>query len=170
MYRQTLVRTCICGVLIGLAVVFCRLLGFPQSGMWRIEFSFLPIALVAMFYGPLWAGASYTIADVIGAAIYTGVNPFIALQKCLTGVVMGLFLYQNKRVGFWKLLLCMGIISIFLDFLMMAAIFHFAFGHPWETALVSRLVNGGINLGIRVLVLMLCEKGKVYERLSGILQ
>ena len=170
MQKKALKRTCVCGAMIGLAIVFCRMLGFPPSGMWRIELSFLPIAFVGMLYGPLWAGASYTIADVVGAAIYTGVNPFIALEKCLMGVVMGLFFHRQNKLGIWKILVSMSIIAVFLDFLMMSFIFHYAFGYAWEAALPLRLVNAAVNLVVRAAILILCERGKVYERFSSVLQ
>ena len=155
--KKTLLRTCICGMLIGVAVVFCRWLGFPQNGIWRVEFSFLPIAIVAMLYGPLWAGASYGIADLIGAAIFTGVNPFITLVKVLTGVVMGVFFKGRKKIGYGRILVAFAIIGVALDFLAMTFIFHFGFGHTWEVAFVARGANALVNAAIRIPTLLLCD-------------
>ena len=61
--RNILVRLTTTAVMIAMSVVLCRLLGFPQTGVYRIEISFLPIAVVAMLYGPIWSGVAYGIAD-----------------------------------------------------------------------------------------------------------
>ena len=66
--RTTLMRISVCAMMIALAIILCRQLGFPQTGAYRVEISFLPIAVVAMMMGPIWAGVSYGLADLIGAA------------------------------------------------------------------------------------------------------
>ena len=90
-------RTCLCAVLIAVSVLLCRLVGFPPTGMWRVDLGFLPIVVIAMLYGPVYSGIAYGISDLVGAAIFTGVNPFITLCKVLSGALMGLFLYLRKR-------------------------------------------------------------------------
>lgn len=83
--RNIIIRLTTTAVMIAMSVVLCRLLGFPQTGSYRIEISFLPIAVVAMLYGPIWSGVAYGVADLIGAAIFTGINPLITLCKVLFG-------------------------------------------------------------------------------------
>ena len=52
---QALLKVTTCAMMIALSVVFCRVLGFPTSGMYRVEIGFLPIAIIAILYGPLWS-------------------------------------------------------------------------------------------------------------------
>ena len=77
--RAALIRLTTTAMMVALAIVFARWLGFPQNGNFRIEISFLPIAVVAMLYGPIWSAAAYGLADFFGALLYTGVNPFIMI-------------------------------------------------------------------------------------------
>ena len=156
--KKVLLRTCICGMLIALAFVFCRWLGFPTTGIWRVEMSFLPIAIIAMLYGPVWAGVSYGIADLIGAVIFTGVNPFITMVKVAYGVVMGMFFDRKKKIGYKRILFATAIICVCLDFLAMATIFHFGFGYTWGAAFAARAANAAVNLALRVPVLLLFDR------------
>ncbi len=159
--RTMLIRLCATAVMIALAVILCRLLGFPQSGIWRVEISFLPIAFVAFLWGPVWAGAAYGTADLIGAAIFTGVNPFITLEKLFSGVVMGIFFHRRSsrrtRIGVGRTLLAFLVIAVLGDFAMMAFIFKFAFGYTWGAALAFRGVNASVNLVIRCCLMCLCD-------------
>ncbi len=156
-----LLRLCAVAIMTALAVIFCRLLGFPQSGIWRVEISFLPIAFVAFLWGPVWAGASYGTADLIGAALFTGVNPFITLEKIFSGVIMGIFFRRGRsdriRIGIPRILSAFTVIAVFGDFLMMAFIFKFAFGYTWSAALLVRGVNALVNLVMRILLMTLCD-------------
>ncbi len=156
-----LTRLCAAALMTSLAVIFCRLLGFPQSGIWRVEISFLPIAFVAFLWGPIWAGVTYGTADLIGAAISTGVNPFITIEKVFIGVVMGVLFWRGRskrtRIGIVRILLAFAIIAVFGDFLMMAFIFKFAFGYTWSAALLFRGVNASVNLVMRCLLMWICD-------------
>ncbi len=156
-YTEALRRTCFTGIMMALSVVLCRLLGYPSTGIWRVELGFLPIYAIAVLYGKWWAAASYGVADLIGAAIFTGVNPFILLEKTLIGWIMGLFFYHKKRVGFPVIFLSMVLVSVICDFLVMSVIFHFQFAYTWEQAFWFRGVNAAINCIIRIAILTVCD-------------
>ncbi len=159
--RGVLIRICATGAMVALSVIFCRFLGFPQSGNWRIEVGFLPIAFVAFLWGPLWAGAGYGASDLIGAAIFTGVNPFITLEKVFTGVIMGVFFHGGRRgrgrIGVWRNFAAFAIIAVAGDFAIMTLIFVFAFGQPWTVALPIRALNALVNFIGRTLIMELCD-------------
>ncbi len=165
--RERLRRVCICGVLVAAAIVLCRVLGFPQDGIWRVEFSFLPMALVAYLYGPLWAGVSYGAADLLGAAITTGINPFITLEKVLMGVVFGMFMHKpdGESIGHRRILSCQLLTGVLLDALMMAIIFFGAFGYTWGVALTTRSINAVVNVAIRSVTLVVFDKS-LFPRLG----
>ena len=157
-HKGQLVRLTLCGAMTALCIVFCRLLGFPQTGIWRVDFGFLPIAAVGLLYGPLWAGVSYGVADLIGAAIFTGVNPMITLQKALIGALMGAFFRGRERLGWVRILLSMALISVLLDFAAMTVIFRVYFGYTWGAALLARGVNAAVNFALRVPILLVCDR------------
>lgn len=139
-------------VMIAMSIVLCRLLGFPQTGNYRIEIGFLPIAVVAMLYGPIWSGVAYGIADLIGAAIFTGINPFIMLCKVAFGAVMGLFFYRRERIGLWRSILCFFLIGIIIDMGCMSPIFVYVFGNTWKAALISRGIATLVNTPVRIIL------------------
>ena len=151
-------RVTICGAMVALSIIFCRLLGFPQTGAWRVDFGFLPIAVVGLLFGPIWSGVSYGLADLVGALIFTGVNPLITLQKVFVGVVMGLFFHHRTRIGTPRILISLALIAIFLDFAAMVPIFHYYFGKLWGDALLSRALSAGVNFPLRVIVLLVCDR------------
>lgn len=155
--RAALRRLCVTAVMTALAVIFCRVLGFPTTGIWRVEFSFLPLYLVALLYGPLWCGMSSLAADLIGGLLTTGINPLIALVKFLTGVLLGVCFYKRDRAGLPRILVGMFLISLLFDFLSMAVIMHVYFSHTWEQALLFRGVNAGVNFLLRSAILWVAD-------------
>lgn len=112
---QIPVRTVVLtGALTALSVAL-RLLGWPQIGSTRYDLGFLPIAAIGRMFGPLWSGAAYAVADVIGTPM-TGQAPFLPITGCkaIFGLIMGLFLYK-KRIGLGRAALCMLAVTVVVD-------------------------------------------------------
>ena len=159
MKRVSFLKTLtVCAMMVALSVVFCRLLGFPQSGATRIELGFLPIAIVAVLYGPIWSMISYGLADFIGALIFTGVNPFITLCKIFFGLAMGFVFYKKEKIGLLRNILFFVIAGLLIDGLMMTPIFVHFFGYPWEAALAYRMIGLAVNTPARIIVMTLTDK------------
>lgn len=155
--RTALLKITVCAMMTALAIVFCRLLGFPQNGAYRIEISFLPVSVVAMLMGPVWAGVSYGLADLIGAAVTTGVNPFITLCKVAFGIAMGLAFYK-KKPGALRCTLFFIIAGAVIDIGMMMPIFVFMFGYTAKAAFVYRLIGFAVNTPVRIALMLLTVK------------
>ncbi|MGM9609642.1 MAG: folate family ECF transporter S component [Eubacteriales bacterium] len=153
--KKMLCDLCLAGIMAALAMVMTRFLGFPQTGMWRLDPGFLPIVLVALLSGPIWAGLSYGAADLIGAALFTGINPFITVEKVYIGLIFGLAYYRKEKMSVLRILVSQLIVAVVCDFLMMVPIFHFSFGSPWKAALIYRAVSAGVNFAMRCLLLFL---------------
>lgn len=156
--RGTVRRIVICAAMTAMSIVLCRFLGFsPANSAFRVEIGFLPIAVIGMLYGPAWAGAAYGASDLIGAAVTTGINPFITLCKVLFGVLMG-FAFKGKRRG---LLFCTAfflIAGIVVDVACMTPIFVKYFGYTAEVALTTRAISAGINAPVRIALYYLMER------------
>lgn len=163
--KNILLRLTTTAVMIAMSIVLCRLLGFPPTGTYRIELGFLPIAVIAMLYGPIWSGVAYGISDLIGAWIFTGINPFITLCKIAFGVVMGLFFYRREKIGLLRNILCFLIIGVVIDIGCMCPIFVYMFGYTWEVSLTTRSIASLINTATRILVFFLLSRS-----LGGFLQ
>ena len=145
-------------MMIALSVVFCRVLGFPTSGMYRVEIGFLPIAIVAILYGPLWSALSYGLADLIGAMIFTGVNPLILLCKIVFGFMMGIVFQKREKIGLVRNILFFLIVGFVVDIMMMTPIFVFMFGYTWKAALIWRLAAFSVNTPVRMVLTILTDK------------
>lgn len=65
----------------------------------KIGFAFLPIVMIAMLYGPLYAGIAGAMADFIGAILFPigAYFPGFTLTAFLTGLTYGFFLYQKPK-------------------------------------------------------------------------
>jgi len=84
-------------LLITMEVILTRLCSLFMPTAVRIGFGFLPVAMVAILYGPIWAGAAYAIGDIIGMLLFPVGKffPGFTLTAFLTGIVYGLVLYGH---------------------------------------------------------------------------
>ena len=56
-------------VFIAIEVILTRFLSI-QTPIVRLGFGFLPVAMLAILYGPIWAGVAYAIGDILGMLIW----------------------------------------------------------------------------------------------------
>ena len=85
-------------VMIALAIVLERILAI-NTQIVKIGFNFVPIAFVAILYGPFYATLAAALSDLIGAhIIQTGAFfPGFTITAALTGLFFGLFLWRAFR-------------------------------------------------------------------------
>jgi len=98
MKKPNVKRLVLTAMLIALEIVFTRFLSI-QTPIIRISFGFLPIAIIAVLYGSVYAGIGAAIADLIGVTLFpTGAFfPGFTLTAFLTGVTYGVFLYNRSK-------------------------------------------------------------------------
>ena len=91
-------KTVIMALLIALEIVLTRFTSI-QTATVRISFGFLPIAIIAMMYGSIYAGIGAAVADIIGVALFPvgAYFPGFTLTAFLTGVVYGAFLHKRAE-------------------------------------------------------------------------
>lgn len=86
------------GLLVAMEVVLARF----SIHTWnlKIGFSFIPIVVAAIFYGPVAAGLVGAIGDIISAFMFpVGVFfPGFTLTAFLTGLILGFFLHKKVSV------------------------------------------------------------------------
>ena len=70
----------------------------PIGTTMEIGFAFLPIALIGYLYGPLTAGLSGVIADILGFMFRPAgfFFPGFTLNAFISGILYGLFLHRKK--------------------------------------------------------------------------
>jgi ECF transporter S component (folate family) len=90
------------GVLSALASVI-KSLSIDFGQLLRVSFTFLPVALSGFFYGPVVAGFTATVADIIGF-ILKPTGPYFfgfTFNQFLNGAIYGLWLYRQP-VSLWR--------------------------------------------------------------------
>jgi ECF transporter S component (folate family) len=94
----TVKKTVIMALFIALEIVLTRFVSI-QTPIIRISFGFLPIAIVAMMFGPIYAGIGAAVGDIIGVALFPvgAYFPGFTLTAFLTGAVYGVFLYKRPK-------------------------------------------------------------------------
>lgn len=86
--------------MIALEIILTRFLSVDVAGIARIGFGFIPVAMVAIMYGPWFAGGAYALGDILGMLIFPkgAYFPGFTLTACLTGIIFGLILYKRDHL------------------------------------------------------------------------
>lgn len=141
--------------LMALEIVLSRFLSI-NTPIVRIGFGFLPIALIAILYGPLWAGIAYALGDIIGAILFpTGpFFPGFTLSAFITGVVYGLFLY--KKPVTWKSMLPASlIVCLLLNLALDTFWLYIIMGNGALAYIPMRITKAAIMIPLQVFVVPL---------------
>ncbi|MBR2547654.1 MAG: folate family ECF transporter S component [Eubacterium sp.] len=147
-------------LLLALEVILGTFFTVNFAGIAKIGFGFLPIAMIAIMYGPLWAGTAYAIGDVLAWFIKPegAYFPGFTLTCFLVGVVMGLFLYK-KEVTFPRCAVCFIPIVFCLDFILNTFWLHILMNQGFIALLPSRIVKCLITYALEVLLVPLVWNG-----------
>lgn len=140
-------------LLIAIEVILTRFCSI-QTPIVRIGFGFLPIAIIAMMYGPLSAGIAYAIGDLIGIVLFpTGAFfPGFTLTAFLTGVVYGVFLYNKPKTWFRiigaVLTVCL-VINLGLDTYWLSILM----GKGYIALLPTRIIKAALMIPVQTLII-----------------
>lgn len=122
----------------------------------KVSFSFLPIAVCGMLFGPVWAGTVGALADLVGAGMFP-VGPYfpgITLSAALTGILFGLTLHRrdhtNARAAAAALLNC-GVVSLLLTSFWL----HLLSGTPYLATVVARIPQALLLCPVQFLAIRL---------------
>ena len=106
--RYHLFACTVTAVMTALSVVLERFLSVNTT-VFKIGLAFVPIALVAILFGPLYSLLAGCMTDLVGAILFpTGVFfPGFTVTAALCGFCYGLFLYRayEKKHLFWRVLI-----------------------------------------------------------------
>lgn len=148
----------IMGFMIALEIVLSKLVSINLSFL-RIGFGFLPIAVLAILYGPLWSGLAYAIGDVIGGFLFpTGAYfPGFTLTAFLTGVLFGLVLY-NKKITFVRALVACALVCIICNLLINTYWLTFIIGKGYGVLLASRAIKELVAIPVMAVLIVAIDK------------
>lgn len=102
-------------LLIAMNVVLARFLGI-QTPLVQVSFSFVPVVLAALLYGPVPAAIVGAMGDFLGAILFPAgaFFPGFTLTAFLAGLVYGIFLYK-KPAAVWRAVAAVLLITVFLN-------------------------------------------------------
>lgn len=106
----------IIGLLMALDIILTRFVSI-ETPIVRIGFGFLPVAIIAMLYGPWIAGVAAAITDFMGIMLFPKTAlffPGFTLSAFLGGVIYGLILYKKpKTLG--RVILAVVLVAVFIN-------------------------------------------------------
>lgn len=150
-------------LLIAIEVILTRFCSI-QTPIVRIGFGFLPIAMIAMMYGPLSAGISYVVGDILGMLLFPSgaYFPGFTLTAFLTGLTYGVFLY-NKPATWSRIIgavmtICL-IINLGLDTYWLSIIM----GKGYLALLPTRIIKTVIMIPVQTLIIGIIWKKVVVK-------
>lgn len=145
------------GLLVAVEIVLAR---FCSISAWniRIGFSFLPIVIAAVMFGPLQAGIVAALGDFIGAIMFPlGMYfPGLTLTAFLTGIVFGLFLHkrQNTIRIFGAVAVNQLVLSLVLNTLWISILYN----SPYQALFATRTVQCLILCPVQYIMIGLTAK------------
>lgn len=154
-------------LLIALEIILSRFFSIATPIV-KIGFAFLPLALIAILYGPVYAGIAAALADFLGAVLFPigAFFPGFTLTAFLTGVTYGLFLYKRPQT-LPRIICCMLVITLFLHLGLNTFWVWMISGKAIMIILPTRLVQSAIMLPIQVAGVYLAGRRIITEKLMG---
>jgi ECF transporter S component (folate family) len=145
-------------LLMALDIVLTRILSI-NTPVLRISLSFMPIALMAAAYGPLWAGAACAIDDIIGATLFPTASffPGFTLTAFLTGFTFGVFLHR-KPVTWRRTLPAAAIVCLVYSLCLDSLWLWIMMGNGFFALIPMRIAKAGIMLPVETALIPLVWK------------
>ena len=152
-------------LLLALEIVLSRFLSISTPVV-KIGFSFIPIAMVAMLYGPLWAGCTAALADFLGAIMFP-IGPYFpgfTLTAALTGLLFGLCLHGGEQ-RWYRPVLAAVLNCVLISYLANSAMIAFITGNSVRSMLAARAIQLTVMLPLQSLVLRWRSRSGFIRRL-----
>ena len=146
------------GFMTALSIVLSKLVSINISFL-RIGFGFLPIAVLAILYGPVIAAIGYGLADLIGAWLLpTGTFfPGFTVSAVLTGLIFGWILYK-KEVTIARALLASALVCLIVNLLINTYWLTFIIGKGFKVLLASRAIKEVVAIPVMTLLIVLIDR------------
>lgn len=125
----------------------------------KITFSFIPIALSAMIFGPVYGGVVAGIEDLIGATLFPK-GPFFpgfTLSAILVGVVYGLILYKKPKTT-TRMIIANAIIAVVINIVLNTVWLVILYNKGFIALASTRIIKAIIMIPIEVFMLKISWK------------
>ena len=165
MQNKTKILT-ILGVLTAMEVVLNRFLSINAWNI-KIGFSFIPVVIAAMLFGPLGGGAVGALGDFLGAILFPigAYFPGFTLTAFLMGAVFGLFLKKEQTLP--RAAAAAGINQFILGLFLNTFWISLLYGSPYLPLLSTRVMQSALLTAVQVVVIPLLARALRSGKLTG---
>lgn len=153
MSRNKTAKLCTLALLLALEIILTRFCSITTTFI-RVGFGFLPISIVGILYGPLWAAATYAVGDLIGGILFPS-GPFFpgfTLTAALTGFLFGLVLHKRKVTHTTCLIASLLVVTI-CDLLLNTLWLSMLYGEAFVALLPGRIVKCFLTVLVQTLLI-----------------
>ena len=153
--RLALDQLVITGLFIALHFVLVRLLSILIGGVIRVDFGFLPMALLAIMYGPLWGGGAYAAGDILGAHLMPQGAPFygFTLSSFLSGLIYG-FVMKDRKVTWIRVIIATWLVIWLVDMGLNTYWLTIIRGMPFKALFMIRLPKAFLYMILQPITIM----------------
>ncbi len=145
------------GLLIGMEIILSRFLSISTWNI-KIGFSFVPMVIAAVMYGPVGGALVGALGDIVGAILFPigAYFPGFTLTALLMGVVHGFFLRKKQDMKRITAAVCINqlVLSLFANSLWISILY----GSPYRVLLGTRIFQSLILLPVQVVVIGVMTK------------
>ena len=140
-------------LLIALEIILTRFLSIETPTL-RIGFGFLPVAIMAILYGPWWTGAAGVVGDLVGMMLMpkAAFFPGFTLTAFLTGAIFGLILYK-KQITWQRILVAVLAVNIICSLGLDTVWLSMMYGDSFLVLLPARLLKVAIMIPLETIVI-----------------
>lgn len=146
----------IIGILVAMEIILARL----SIHTWNIKigFSFVPVVVAAIFYGPIAAGLVAAIGDVIGVVLFPvgAFFPGFTLTAFLTGIVFGLFF--QKKVTVLHTIASVLIVQVLISQFLNTYWISFLYGSPYWPLFYTRIYQTAAMSVVQAVCILVIAK------------
>lgn len=150
MYKFDTKRLVVVALLIAVEIVLSRFLSIATP-IAKIGFAFVPIVIIAMLYGPFYAGLANAVADFVGAILFPigAYFPGFTLTALLTGIIYGFFLYGKPKKVIWITIMVL-IISVCLHLGLNTVWLRIITGKAYTAILPTRIAQTAVMIPVQI--------------------
>ena len=146
----------IIGILVAMEIILARF----SIHTWnlKIGFSFVPVVVAAIFYGPVTAGLVGAFGDIMGYILFPvgAYFPGFTLTAFVTGMIFGFFLRKSQSV--LNIVLAVLCVQIFVSQFMITYWISFLYGSPYWALFATRIYQTAAMIAIEIISTLLIVK------------
>ena len=146
----------IIGILVAMEIILARF----SIHTWnlKIGFSFIPVVVAAIFYGPVTAGLVGAIGDIMGYILFPvgAYFPGFTLTAFVTGMIFGFFLRKSQSV--LNVVLAVLCVQIFVSQFITTYWISFLYGSPYWALFATRIYQTAAMIAVEIISTLLIVK------------